>query len=570
MPEPTKIEKPKILLIDVAYGVTKAIKSKGFNYSEGSFGRPYRSNEHNDFSNIIINSRFDHDFTEGEIVVVDLEPPSLISKDDISGQTLNFLVYGRDIDPRPVSMARKQPDFNRIFAHGGVFVIFMEPFHETPRYEWVGRGEGHVVERFSNYGFLGCLNDLNFKPDTGSEIQLADDGNDLTPWLNPYLPASKFTNTVAHKYGNPNWTTLLVNKYSGPVGGIYHDEDGGSGLVILLPKIQDQSGLLLTLLTEALPKLRPDLFPYSTEKVWVHEDKYELNAVSLLDHKLTEIRAEYDQKIKDAEDNIKAEITKNQFLYDLITETDDALVQAVIKTFALLGFNGVVDVDKEMRSQGKAASLREDIQILDESPALIVEVKGIGGIPSDNNIQQATKHAVVFMKDNKRTDVMGFALINHQRNQPGLGRENTKPFRDEMLQYAAQMGQVLMTTWDLWKLTVNFMNNGWKPEQVKPLFYEKGRITPIPTHYKYCGYIKQTWDNGAFSIHLEGAGLEAADMISIEGEIHLYERDIESLQLKSNEVDGASKDDEVGVMLKGERPALKKGMGVFKISNNPS
>ena len=144
--------------------------------------------------------------------------------------------------------------------------------------------------------------------------------------------------------------------------------------------------------------------------------------------------------------------------------------QAVIKTLCILGFEKVVDVDKESRTSSSGGSLREDIQIKDESPILIVDVKGITGLPSDPEATQAHRHATMRMKEWERTDINCLTIINHQRNIPPLDRENNMPYRQELIDGASQMDLGLMTTWDLYRLLRSFLRNNWKPENIKPLF----------------------------------------------------------------------------------------------------
>src|SRR5690606_33742325 len=98
--------------------------------------------------------------------------------------------------------------------------------------------------------------------------------------------------------------------------------------------------------------------------------------------------------------------------------------------------NAVVDVDEERDREGK--SRREDLQITDRSPTLIVDIKGIGGYPGDEDALQASKHASIRMKEWKRTDVNGLSIINHQRHLPPLERENQMPFRQELLHAAEE------------------------------------------------------------------------------------------------------------------------------------
>src|SRR5436190_7067769 len=84
-------------------------------------------------------------------------------------------------------------------------------------------------------------------------------------------------------------------------------------------------------------------------------------------------------EIAEIEETIRTERDQNRWLHDLIVETDQALVEAVKKAFEVVGFVKIIDVDKERDREGKTR--REDLQVHDKSPTLIVDIKGIGGSP---------------------------------------------------------------------------------------------------------------------------------------------------------------------------------------------
>ena len=64
------------------------------------------------------------------------------------------------------------------------------------------------------------------------------------------------------------------------------------------------------------------------------------------------------------------------FLHNLLTSTGDELVAAMIKYFRWLGFERVIDKDKELDKN----IYEEDIQIeTNEHGMLVIEIKGING-----------------------------------------------------------------------------------------------------------------------------------------------------------------------------------------------
>jgi len=292
--------------------------------------------------------------------------------------------------------------------------------------------------------------------------------------------------------------------------------------------------------------------------------------VNELNHEIDTIKRDAERQVEEVEQKIATVREEKKYLYDLLTETDDALVQAVIEGLRVLGFTDVVDVDQQIKDGGEETSLREDIQIEDSSPVLIVDVKGITGRPSDPEAMQAHKHAVIRMKEWKTTEVNALAIINHQRHLPPLDRDNDMPFRQELLDGASQIDLGLMTTWDLYRLVRSSIANGWQPEQVKPLFYRRGRISIVPVHYRYIGVVEQVWkEAGAISIKVVERGLKKGDRIAFEMPVEFEEQDAESLRLDDQDVEEGPVGVEIGILseLAGR---LRKGIRVYVAAKNRS
>lgn len=81
-----------------------------------------------------------------------------------------------------------------------------------------------------------------------------------------------------------------------------------------------------------------------------------------------------------------------------------------------------------MEKTGDTSPKREDLRIYDDSPILLVEIKGISGFPRDAAALQVAKYLAPRMREWQRTDIQGLSIINHQRNLPGLDRDNKTPF----------------------------------------------------------------------------------------------------------------------------------------------
>jgi hypothetical protein len=245
------------------------------------------------------------------------------------------------------------------------------------------------------------------------------------------------------------WCPIAHNKYGEAVAGfITPSEMGKSGWVFIFPQIQNKGRFLKALLNDVLPAAIPSLFPHAKGQQWIHRPEYELPSVLEKGAQVANLQQRAQSEIRALEEAIQGDREAGRYMYDLVRETGAPLVKAVQQALAVLGFSSVVDVDDEMRKAGKAGSLREDLRIHDESPTLVVDIKGVGGHPSDPEALQANKNALIYVQEQGRADVRGLTIINHQRHLPPLDRDNAVPFRKEILDNATQTNLGLLTGWD--------------------------------------------------------------------------------------------------------------------------
>jgi hypothetical protein len=573
-----KYDKPKIMLIDMPEKTAEVLSNQGYNVSVGSFGSPYKVPQSDSYQPVICNGHLPN-VTEQEIVIIDLDEPAILKepkgeKHTSDGEEDWWASCNQGvIDPRPRGMAIHQKSFDRILSHGGLFVIFAKN-RETQKMKF-GRIahyglEGRNID-YDNWSFLSCLNEscIEINYDSGKEMFCADKKNILSGLLETTIKDSTFCCTLQRGYNinEPTWVPLLKNKYESTVSVAIaraYKEDKYTWILIF-PQFNNKADFVLDLF-QLLPNLSLHLFPYYEGNLWLHKQEYELPGVNRLEEEKKATKQKCDGEIGIINSKIEKEKEENKYWYDLIRETGDPLVQAVIKTLHILGFEQVVDVDKESRVNGTSGSLREDIQIKDKSPILIVDVKGIIDLPSDAEATQAHRHATMRMKEWDRTDINCLTIINHQRNIPPLDRENNRPYRQELLDGASQIDSGLMTAWDLYRLLRSFLRNKWNTENIKPLFYKSQRISIIPTNYKYVGKIEQIWKQAeAFSVIIEGAILENPDKIGIETEIEIVEFTIASLKLNDQTIKKAEMGNEIGVKTNQFPNNIKKGMHVYKV-----
>ena len=573
-----KYDKPKILAIDIAEADLQTISSEGYNIASGTFGAPYLVPKSAQFAPVLARAVLPN-YTEQEIIIADLlsgEPgptPDMEKHTPTEEPDWWAKCSSGVIDPRPRVMAFLRDKFERVYQAGGIFIIFADCRNkqtlvfasaQNGRY-----GGFHVHQNLhdDNWSFLPVLSDLEVREDHGEEITAIKEDWPIVQVLRDNLEGASFRCTLKlQELVKQRWQPLAHSKFGEAVAGfITPSGKGKSGWVFVFPQIQNKGRFLRALLNDVLPAAVPSLFPHAKEKQWIHRPEYEIPSILDKRAQLAEIQQRAQRESEAVQEAIQLDREASRYMYDLVRETGAPLVKAVQQALAVLGFASVVDVDDEMRKAGKASSLREDLRIHDQSPTLVVDIKGVGGHPSDPEALQATKNAFIYIQEQGRADVRGLTIINHQRHLPPLDRDNVMPFRKEILDNAAQVNLGLLTAWDLFRLVRGFLRNGWVSDQVKPLFYKTGRILPVPTHYESVGFVKQVW-KPAFSVAIESNGIRLGDRIAVEFSVDFAELEVTSLQLGNANIAEAKVGNEIGILRPENLHRLRPGLRVYRIA----
>jgi hypothetical protein len=566
-----KYPQPKILLVDMDEKTETVLKSAGYNVSVGSFGNPYKVPQDDCFLPVIANGSLPSNASEQEIIVIDLAPHEILEspkgeKQVSMGEKDWWASCSRGfIDPKPKLMTAYREDFDRILEHGGVFVIFAIP-KIYQKIKWAHktffdlRVDGEILE--DNWSFLSAFKYLGINQSHGEEISSTTKA--LSPLLSEHINQAEYHCIFKPNKLSDSWLTFAENKFGEPVAGAIIRPES-KGVVLIFPHFQDKSRFIVEFFNDFLPQLSPHLFPNLEGGRWIESPEYEIPQVIKLKKQIQEIEEEAQRKIVECQNAIDKERFENAYLYDLIRETGTPLVNAVKKTLAILGFQSIIDADEEMEKLGNAVQKREDLQVKDDSPILLVEVKGISGLPRDEALQ-AWKYLVPRMQEWNRTDIQALSIINHQRNLPPLERENNNPFREDNILNAQEHGFGLLTTWDLYRLTRSYIHNRWQHEYIKPLFYEKGRIEPLPKHYQFIGSVQRFIPEiSVVGIQIEAGNLSIDDRIAFELTVTFEEQVVESLQFENKAVVQAEIGMLVGITTKLTKKQLKQGVRVFRL-----
>lgn len=582
--------KPLLLLVDTDKQVSECLRTAGYDVTVGTFGRTFTVDNEDRHYPVPLDYSMPQHYTEREIVVVDLLPgggscPGVQVGLDLARKLDNDLfVSGKPgyVDSRLLAMQVLRPDLDRILQHGGVFVIFTAAKTMSEYYEATPQGGRKGTPSFTatTWDMLTVLGGVSVSADSGRNIEM-DRQVAASHWgraLAPYLQSAHFGCTLSASRSvseDGRWLPLASSKYGDVVAAVLLPsshvlaDEHNVGAVYLLPQMEaDRKGALLAaMLQDLLPQMHPWLFPNAEDLPWIHQRPYELPRINELMQEISDVRTGADEKISSLQVEIQQERAKMTFLQDLLTETGSDLVKAVRQTLQALGFTQVVDVDAELEALGSDANKREDLQIHDQSPVLLVEVKGIAGVPSDEDALAVRKYFAPRMREWDRTDIAGLAIINHQRHLPPLQRDNSGCYREDVVVTAEKDEIGLWTCWDLYRLARSFLENNWRHDVVSDLFYRYGRGEPVPTHYVLIGAVNDRWPRvQAISLVLGKRGLAVGDRIAFELPVVFSEQDVTSLQVQDKPVDRAGPGIEVGVRVLVPFEEIAKGTRVYLVA----
>ena len=474
------------------------------------------------------------------------------------------------VDPRARLAPGLMEDFDRCFQHGAWFIVFAHP--AITQELIVARREEYGYSRHNREAYDGriwrltsVLSNVGVKRDQGTELSVIDAKNPIGALLGEHLQDATFTCTLSCQWPlSDHWTPLVRNKFGQTVAALIKYD--GAGGILLLPRLSNPAEFVSELFSDVLPALAPNLFPSAEVRGWTHNLNYELQDVVQIKAAKEEVITRAREELAKLDKQIEAERAANGWMHGLLTETGDGLVKAVIKAFEDLGLKKVVDVDEELDKDG--VSRREDLQVHDNSPTLVIDVKGLAGHPSDADAFQSHKHATLRLQEWQRFDVRALTIINHQRQLAPLDRDNRMPFRQEILDFADEMKMGLITTWDLYRLVRSKRQLGWAPDHAASALYQVGRIEPIPSHYAPLGVIHHVY-TGVISIQVTHGELRLHDRIAYEADIEFIEEVVDSMQVDKTPQASVGPGVNVGVKSKFGRPNLKDGMRVFVDRDKP-
>lgn len=561
-------QQPKIYLIDTDQTVHEKLLKKWSSIDAGTLGTPYEVSSDSNWVPVVQHQTLSN-FEESDLVIIDFESKNLSKKSSGGkhappGEIDLWAKCDKGwIDARVRNALLAKADLDRIIENGGVLIIFAAP--DSPMsFQWGYTDYRDLLTTSRSidggiWNITSSLNQLNISTESGSIINITD-SSPTGLLLQRHLHDSKFTCTFESKWrNNKNFHTIATNKYGASVAAVINSP---KGLIFLLPQISNKAYFIDELLSDTLPEILPSLFPDIEKGKWTHRPEYEIEQIKTLTNQKDLLIKSTQAALDEIQEKIDEQRIVNGWLHDLLTETGDKLVDAIKNALAELGFKKVIDMDEVRDTQGK--SRREDLRLEDEETLLIIDIKGVGGRASDEDIMQANKHVMINMKELKRTNIQGLSIINQQRHLPPLERDNIGAFRQEILDFAGETDLGLLTSFDLYRMIVNKKKHDWLPEWVKPILYNHKRITVVPTHYRYLGTISKVF-TGMFGLHILENEINTGDKLSVEGEIYFSEITVETIQVNNVDVKTAQLGDPAGFIWPESEIKLKEGMRVYAI-----
>jgi hypothetical protein len=581
-----KYPRPKILVVDDP-DIASALQGQGYAASLGSFGQPFLVDKGSGYLPAGTSGATLPGYTEQEIVVANLKEPEPVA---LRGEQIELPGPGVSvvwaptasglIDPRPHVMWRVKDAMDRIYKHGGVFILFgvnsFAPGYIINSIDRFGNLDNYGARSLNvtNWGLLSELDWLIVTHDNGEEMDVAANGTARALGIENYFNSGHFECTIKpHPAIQNRWVTLAANKFGEPVAGLVFpgaDSAGNvSAPIFIFPQLEHRAELVSELVDRILPRLAARLFPYSEKTSWTRLPEYDLPRVSELQNEIVRLQESMRTRVRELEEKIEAERAQYGFLHDLLTASGDDLVRAVVQALRTIGFKEVVDVDAAAKAAGEGGPLREDVRIMDAPAPVLVEIKGISGKPKEASSLQVAKYLIPRMKEWDRTDLHGLAIVNHQRNLPALDRDNDHLFQPDVLSNAQDLGFGLLTTWDLFRLARGFIAHGWHADDVASLFMMPGRVQPIPVHYEFIGIVHECWPRAsALGIRLDSGTLGVGNRVAYESPVDFIEEDVISLQLDGKDVAQASAGDYIGIRTKLTKHQARDGLRVYRVNRH--
>jgi hypothetical protein len=569
------LPKPKICCVDLADNVSQSLVEAGFPVFNGTLGsiREVPNKRREDSQLLLPDYEYPDNFHEYDILIIDLTNEikkefKLFKVEDVKSRSNSFLSlacrYPANLfDPRPISASILAKKIAEVQNKKFIQIVFASKSYDVD-YEIIEISEtypeNHPNEKYNLYSFNNQI-PLSY-PRSGSEISICLVREDISNFLKKHATGLNYEQTFNHptdwdkeqdKYVPTKSLLPLIRNINDEI--VSFVQVNGYHITFVFPNIKNKEAFISDFFKTLLPSLYPDVFPFSTQFMWVNNSEYSVpNHEKILAEK-AELLANYEKSNLIIENKISDNRKKYKFLHDLLTETDDKLVLAVFAFLKFLEFKNVILKDEQSKSIKE-----EDIQVEFDNGILVIETKGIGGTSTDSDCSQISKIKHRRCKERKSFDVWALYIVNHQRFLPPLNRKNP-PFTENQIADAINDERGLLTTWQLFNLYNEIQTGIISKEQARLQILDYGLVVFKPKVSGNIGIPKELFKAGQIAIvDLINTKIKVGDTIILEKNSSYRKTKILSIHLNNINVDEAS-DGEVGIKLESK---ITKGTNLWK------
>ena len=526
--------KTRVLCVDMEQDIIDFLKSESLEVYNGSLGpiidaRNFESNW--DVLPLKLDLNIPDNLHEYSVIIEDLSAHRETITYDYTKNDVKGKFYDAEDNFRCLCLKRPQNIFDPV-PFGAAFIAnslkYKEDFlikilFQAKRYE-VGYYQmnsnyyrDEVVGRFSNYQYV---NNFTLNAKCGDRIIVAD--NKLAKMLFVGLEEQiSYVQTYFHSYhydtdgitriNNKNFLPLLTNVQGEIISYAYYEEN--KCITIMFPILQDKRLLLERLFKDFLYQTFSELFPMQKENSWLTNREYELPEILKLNRDKEEALRIYEESIAQKDKAIKDIREKYNYLFDMLTESGETLVNKVKRYLEWLGFDNVQSMDEEVK---EGEDFQEDLQIhLDNNELLIIEVKGLHGTSKDNECSQISKIELRRIHERKYSNVHALYIVNNERGKEPLKRQ-IPPFTETQIKDAEFAHRAMAYTYQLFNLYFEIESGIISKEEARNALFQNGLID-FRSNFKSIGtpydYFK---NNKVACIELHDTILSVGDKVYFE------------------------------------------------------
>ena len=364
------------------------------------------------------------------------------------------------------------------------------------------------------------MNNFTLNAKCGDRIIVAD--NKLAKMLFVGLEEQiSYVQTYFHSYhydtdgitriNNKNFLPLLTNGQGEIISYAYYEEN--KCITIMFPILLDKRLLLERLFKDFLYQTFSELFPMQKENSWLTNREYELPEILKLNRDKEEALRIYEESIAQKDKAIKDIREKYNYLFDMLTESGETLVNKVKRYLEWLGFDNVQSMDEEVK---EGEDFQEDLQIhLDNNELLIIEVKGLHGTSKDNECSQISKIELRRIHERKYSNVHALYIVNNERGKEPLKRQ-IPPFTETQIKDAEFAHRAMAYTYQLFNLYFEIESGIISKEEARNALFQNG-LVDFRSNFKSIGkpydYFK---NNKVACVELHDTILSVGDKVYFE------------------------------------------------------